>query len=88
LEVLQVKLQENIANGSLLKQEVTSEAIAEIVSKWTGIPVMRMLQSERDKLLTLELELGKRVAGQKEAITAISDAGRRSRADNYRHIQK
>jgi ATP-dependent Clp protease ATP-binding subunit ClpB len=64
----------------MLKEEVTSEEIAEIVSKWTGIPVTKMLQSDREKLLNLEAELGKRVAGQAEAITAISDAVRRSRA--------
>lgn len=65
---------------SLLKEEVDSEDIAEVVAKWTGIPVSKMLQSERDKLLTLEAELGKRVAGQEEAIQALSDAVRRSRA--------
>jgi ATP-dependent Clp protease ATP-binding subunit ClpB len=65
---------------SMLKEEVTSEDIAEVVAKWTGVPVSRMLQSEREKLLHLEKELGKRVAGQEEAITAISDAVRRSRA--------
>ncbi|MDH4088824.1 MAG: ATP-dependent chaperone ClpB [Cyclobacteriaceae bacterium] len=65
---------------SLLKEEVDSEDIAEVVAKWTGIPVSRMLQSEREKLLHLEAELGKRVAGQEEAIQALSDAVRRSRA--------
>ena len=65
---------------SLLKEEVDSEDIAEVVAKWTGIPVSRMLQSEREKLLHLEAELGKRVAGQEEAIRALSDAVRRSRA--------
>jgi ATP-dependent Clp protease ATP-binding subunit ClpB len=65
---------------SLLKEEVDSEDIAEVVAKWTGIPVSKMLQSEREKLLTLEEELGKRVAGQEEAIRALSDAVRRSRA--------
>ena len=64
----------------LLKEEVDSEDIAEVVAKWTGIPVSKMLQSEREKLLHLEDELGKRVAGQKEAIAALSDAVRRSRA--------
>jgi len=68
-------------NGqSLLKEEVDSEDIAEIVARWTGIPVSKMLQSEREKLLHLEDELSKRVAGQEEAITALSDAVRRSRA--------
>lgn len=68
-------------NGhSLLKEEVDSEDIAEVVAKWTGIPVSKMLQSEKEKLLTLEEELSKRVAGQQEAIKALSDAVRRSRA--------
>ena len=64
----------------MLKEEVTAEDIAEVVAKWTGIPVSKMLQGEREKLLNLETELGKRVAGQAEAITAIADAVRRSRA--------
>ncbi|TAE23414.1 MAG: ATP-dependent chaperone ClpB [Cytophagales bacterium] len=70
------------ADGSdrMLQEEVTSEDIAEVVAKWTGIPVSRMLQSERDKLLYLEAELGKRVAGQEEAIEVVADAVRRSRA--------
>jgi len=63
-----------------LKEEVDSEDIAEVVAKWTGIPLSKMLQSERVKLLHLETELGKRVAGQEEAIQALSDAVRRSRA--------
>ncbi len=79
LSALQQKMK-TVADGSLLKEEVDSEDIAEIVAKWTGIPVSRMLQSERDKLLTLEAELGKRVAGQEEAIRLLSDAVRRSRA--------
>lgn len=65
---------------ALLKEEVDSEDIAEVVAKWTGIPVSRMVQSEREKLLHLEEELGKRVAGQEEAIRLLSDAVRRSRA--------
>ena len=65
---------------SLLKEEVDSEDIAEVVAKWTGIPVSKMLQSDREKLLNLESELGLRVAGQGEAIQALSDAVRRSRA--------
>ncbi len=65
---------------SLLKEEVSSEDIAEVVAKWTGVPVSKMLQSDREKLLHLEEELGKRIAGQKEAIQAVSDAVRRSRA--------
>jgi ATP-dependent Clp protease ATP-binding subunit ClpB len=64
----------------MLKEEVTSDDIADVVSRWTGIPVSKMIQSEREKLLNLEVELHKRVAGQAEAIEAISDAIRRSRA--------
>ena len=67
-------------NSALVKEEIGSEEIAEIVARWTGIPVTRMLQSEREKLLHLEDELHKRVIGQDEAIEAISDAIRRSRA--------
>ncbi len=70
------KSQEN----SLIKEEVTSEDIAEVVAKWTGIPVQKMLQSDREKLLHLEEELHNRVVGQEEAIEAVSDAVRRSRA--------
>ncbi len=66
--------------NALIKEEVDSEDIAEVVSRWTGIPVKRMLQSEREKLLHLEEELHKRVIGQDEAIAALSDAVRRSRA--------
>jgi ATP-dependent Clp protease ATP-binding subunit ClpB len=66
--------------GSMLKEEVNSEDIAEVVAKWTGIPLSKMLQSDREKLLHLEEELGKRISGQQEAILAISDAVRRSRA--------
>ncbi|UFH53576.1 ATP-dependent chaperone ClpB [Spirosoma sp. KNUC1025] len=68
------------APRTLLKEEVTAEDIAEVVAKWTGIPVSKMLQSDREKLLNLEKELGKRVAGQQEAIEVVSDAVRRSRA--------
>ena len=68
-------------NGdSLVREEVTADDIAEVVSRWTGIPVTKMMQSEREKLLHLEAELHKRVIGQDEAITAVSDAVRRSRA--------
>ncbi len=67
-------------SGSLIKEEVDAEDIAEIVSRWTGIPVMRMMQSEKEKLLHMETELHKRVVGQDEAIRAVSDAVRRSRA--------
>ena len=80
LEQYKQKMKEMQGEKSLLKEEVDSEDIAEVVAKWTGIPVSKMLQSERDKLLHLEEELGKRVAGQKEAIAALSDAVRRSRA--------
>lgn len=66
--------------GALIREDVRSEDIAEIVAKWTGIPVARMLESERDKLLRLEDELRKRVVGQEEAVAAVSDAVRRSRA--------
>jgi len=79
LEKLQSKLK-GMADGSMLKEEVDSDDIAEIVARWTGIPVSRMLQSEREKLLTLEAELSKRIAGQEEAIRLLSDAVRRSRA--------
>jgi len=80
LKELQLKMKEMQAGHPLLKEEVDSEDIAEVVAKWTGIPVSKMLQSERVKLLHLEDELGKRVAGQEEAIQALSDAVRRSRA--------
>ena len=66
--------------NAMVREEVTADDIAEVVSRWTGIPVTRMLQSEREKLLNLEEELHKRVIGQDEAITAVSDAVRRSRA--------
>jgi ATP-dependent Clp protease ATP-binding subunit ClpB len=74
------KLSELQSEQAMLKEEVDSEDIAEVVSRWTGIPVNKMLQSEREKLLNLENELHKRVIGQDEAIEAISDAIRRSRA--------
>ncbi|MBL7561126.1 ATP-dependent chaperone ClpB [Olleya sp. YSTF-M6] len=80
LELLQKDLQDNQSENSLIKEEVTYEDIAEIVARWTGIPVTKMLQSDREKLLKLEDELHKRVVGQNEAITAVSDAVRRSRA--------
>lgn len=80
LEEYTAKLQEMQDSGrQLLKEEVDAEDIAEIVSKWTGVPVTRMLQSEREKLLHLEAELHKRVVGQDEAIGAVADAIRRSR---------
>ncbi|MBX2965480.1 MAG: ATP-dependent chaperone ClpB [Cyclobacteriaceae bacterium] len=76
----QQQMKEMQGEKSLLKEEVDSEDIAEVVARWTGIPVSKMLQSEREKLLNLEEELSKRVAGQEEAIRALSDAVRRSRA--------
>ncbi len=76
----QQKLIEQQGDSAMVKEEVTSEDIADVVSRWTGVPVTRMLQSEREKLLHLEDELHKRVVGQEEAIEAISDAIRRSRA--------
>ncbi|WP_100611291.1 ATP-dependent chaperone ClpB [Confluentibacter lentus] len=80
LEKLQKELHENQSENSLIKEEVTYEDIAEVVAKWTGIPVSKMIQSEREKLLKLEDQLHKRVVGQQEAIIAVSDAVRRSRA--------
>ncbi|GAL80319.1 ClpB protein [Algibacter lectus] len=79
LEIFQKQLDEK-SETSLIKEEVTYDDIAEVVAKWTGIPVTKMLQSEREKLLRLEDELHKRVVGQEEAIEAVSDAVRRSRA--------
>jgi len=80
VDVLKRELAEKQTSSRMLKEEVTAEDIADVVSRWTGIPVSRMVQSEREKLLHLEDELHKRVAGQEEAIGAISDAIRRSRA--------
>jgi ATP-dependent Clp protease ATP-binding subunit ClpB len=80
LKELELAMKAMLGEHSLLKEEVDSEDIADVVAKWTGIPVSKMLQSEREKLLTLEEELSKRVAGQEEAIRALSDAVRRSRA--------
>ncbi|WP_430400454.1 ATP-dependent chaperone ClpB [Flavobacterium sp.] len=80
LDALQKQLAENQDGTSLIKEEVTREDIAEVVAKWTGVPVMKMLQGEREKLLKLEDELHQRVVGQEEAIVAVSDAVRRSRA--------
>ena len=84
LKELQDRINANVnGNGNMnkmVREEVTADDIAEVVSRWTGIPVARMMQSERDKLLHLEDELHKRVIGQEEAITAVSDAVRRSRA--------
>jgi ATP-dependent Clp protease ATP-binding subunit ClpB len=80
IEVNSEKLRVNSDSNRLVREEVTADDIAEVVSRWTGIPVTRMMQSEREKLLHLEEELHKRVIGQDEAITAVSDAVRRSRA--------
>jgi ATP-dependent Clp protease ATP-binding subunit ClpB len=80
VEEFNSKLIEMQSDSPLVKEEVTGEDIADVVSRWTGVPVTRMLQSEREKLLHLEDELHKRVVGQEEAIAAISDSIRRSRA--------
>ncbi|HON69941.1 MAG TPA: ATP-dependent chaperone ClpB [Tenuifilum sp.] len=80
IEHLKGELRKVQADFALIKEEVDAEDIAEVVSRWTGIPVSRMLQSEREKLLHLEEELHKRVVGQDEAIAAVADAVRRSRA--------
>ncbi|WP_298777593.1 ATP-dependent chaperone ClpB [uncultured Polaribacter sp.] len=80
LDRFQKLLLENKSEKSLIKEEVTLDDIAEVVAKWTGIPVTKMIQSEREKLLKLEDQLHKRVVGQEEAIVAISDAVRRSKA--------
>jgi ATP-dependent Clp protease ATP-binding subunit ClpB len=77
---LKNQIEQKRSKGSLVQEEVRSEDIAEVVAKWTGIPVSRMLESEKEKLLRLEDELHKRVVGQDEAIRAVSDAVRRSRA--------
>ncbi|MCE2741458.1 MAG: ATP-dependent chaperone ClpB [Sphingobacteriales bacterium] len=77
---LKEKLQAQQGDNAMVKEEVDSEDIAGVVSRWTGVPITRMLQSEREKLLNLEAELHKRVVGQEEAIIAISDAIRRNRA--------
>jgi len=80
VETLKAELADKQQSSRMLKEEVTAEDIADVVSHWTGIPVHKMVQSEREKLLNLEEELHKRVAGQEEAIEAIADAIRRSRA--------
>jgi len=80
IEKLQHELEEMKKGENLIKEEVDTEDIAEVVARWTGIPVAKMLQSEREKLLHMEEELHKRVVGQDEAIVAVSDAVRRSRA--------
>ncbi len=80
IENLKNELEKQKGSGSLIKEEVDNEDIAEVVARWTGIPVSKMMQSEREKLLHMEEELHKRVVGQEEAISAVSDAVRRSRA--------
>lgn len=80
IEVLKVKLNEKQVDKALIKEEVDAEDVAGVVSRWTGIPIAKMLRSEKEKLLSLEDELHKRVIGQEEAIEAVSDAIRRSRA--------
>lgn len=80
IELLKKELSEAQGSGSLIKEEVDSEDIAEVLARWTGIPVAKMMQGEREKLVHIEAELGKRVVGQNEAIAAIADAVRRSRA--------
>ena len=80
IKAIQAQLASTQQGEQMVREEVTADDIAEVVSRWTGIPVNRMLQSEREKLLHLEDELHKRVVGQQEAITAVSDAVRRSRA--------
>ncbi len=80
IEAFQEEYRQTAANGSMIKEEVDAEDVAEVVSRWTGVPVTRMLASEREKLLHMEEELHKRVVGQEQAIAAISDAVRRSRA--------
>ncbi len=80
INALKKEIEKKRSKGSLIREEVRSEDIAEIVSKWTGIPMSRMLESEKEKLLRLEDELHKRVVGQDEAISAVADAVRRSRA--------
>jgi ATP-dependent Clp protease ATP-binding subunit ClpB len=80
IKKIQEQLKSTQGGEAMIREEVTADDIAEVVSRWTGIPVSRMMQSEREKLLHLEEELHKRIIGQDEAITAVSDAVRRSRA--------
>jgi len=89
IEKLQTEINKNQSGDALIKEEVTYDDIAEVVAKWTGIPVSKMLQSDREKLLHLESQLHHRLVGQEKAVTAVSDAIRRSRAglqDNHRPI--
>src|SRR5207237_4418802 len=80
IQTLEKRLAEIQKKGKYLKEEVDAEDIAEIVSKWTGIPVTKMLESDKERLLKLEDELGRRVIGQREAVTAVANAVRRARA--------
>ena len=80
IELLKEELHQRQGSGAMIKEEVDADDIADVVARWTGIPVSKMMQSEREKLLHLEEELHKRVVGQQEAIHAVSDAVRRSRA--------
>ncbi|HIT82496.1 MAG TPA: ATP-dependent chaperone ClpB [Candidatus Caccoplasma merdavium] len=80
IKEIQARLKEQQGGGAMIKEEVDADDIADVVSRWTGIPVKKMLQSEKEKLLHLEEELHKRVVGQDEAIQAVADAVRRSRA--------
>ncbi|MDR1865638.1 MAG: ATP-dependent chaperone ClpB [Bacteroidales bacterium] len=80
IQALRKQLQEQQSDTALIQEEVTADDIAEVVARWTGIPVVRMLQSEREKLLSLETELHHRVVGQEEAIAVVADAVRRNRA--------
>jgi ATP-dependent Clp protease ATP-binding subunit ClpA len=80
LEAAKAKMEELQKSGAMMKEEITATEIAEVVAKWTGIPVAKMLQSERQKLLEMEAELGRRVVGQTEAVKAISEAVRRAKA--------
>ncbi len=80
IDSIQLRLRSTQGGTAMVREEVTADDIAEVVSRWTGIPVSKMMQSERDKLLHLEEELHRRVIGQDEAITAVADAVRRSRA--------
>ncbi|MFN3345300.1 MAG: AAA family ATPase [Chloroherpetonaceae bacterium] len=80
LEAAKAKMEELQKNGAMMKEEITATEIAEVVAKWTGIPVAKMLQSERQKLLEMESELARRVVGQTEAVKAVSEAVRRAKA--------
>ena len=80
IKTLQAEIEKNHAAGAMIKEEIDAEDIAEVVARWTGIPVSRMLQSEREKLLQMESVLHERVIGQDKAIEAIANAVRRSRA--------